>query len=303
MLSELLAEEVKHRLGGDGLVIHSGPFSFRLISTIESVADGLRLLYADTTLAQPDEFADFTVVLKPSGGIRRWWRPQVEFIYDGARPFVPLPLDHAFPLLEWAMNWCISTHAHHFLMLHAAVLERHGHAVIMPAPPGSGKSTLSAGLASCGWRLLSDELTLIGLADGLIVPLGRPVSLKNQSLAVIRQFAPGAVLNRVTLDTAKGSVAHMKAPGNQEHAGCTALPTWVVFPKYVHESEAELTDRSKAGSLLELGRNSFNYTLLGLTGFELLAAIVSRSDCYDFRYSRLEDAVAVFEGLARKEGK
>jgi predicted ATPase len=31
--------------------------------------------------------------------------------------------------------------------------------VILPAPPGSGKSTLCAALVTRGWRLLSDELT------------------------------------------------------------------------------------------------------------------------------------------------
>ena len=223
----------------------------------------------------------------------------MRFAYDGAQPFVPMPVDHAFPLLEWAMNWCISTQAHQYLALHAAVLERNGHAVIMPAPPGSGKSTLCAGLASRGWRLLSDELTLISPVDGLIAPLGRPISLKNHSLDVIRKFAPGAVMNQVTHDTSKGSVSHMKVPA--DHVGRLdqrAKPRWVIFPKYDLNATAKLTARSKANSMLELGRNAFNYTVFGLTGFELLADVISACDCYDFRYSQLEDAISAFDQLA-----
>lgn len=300
-LSALNSVEVGNRLLSPGLTLRTGPFNFRIISTIESVADGLRLLYADYPLVDAGEFIDFTVTLAQSGGLRRWWRPQVKFIYDGEHPFVPLPVDHAFPLLEWAMNWCISTQAHHFLTLHAAVLERDGCAVIMPAPPGSGKSTLCAGLVSRGWRLLSDELALIALADGLVVPLGRPVSLKNQSLEVIRSFVPDAVLNRVTHDTSKGSVSHMKVPAaHVARLSDRARPRWVIFPCYVPQSRVELTLRSKANSLLELGRNSFNYTVLGLTGFEVLADLISASDCYDFRYSQLEDAVSVFDQLAAR---
>lgn len=298
-LSDLSPAEVGRRLGGDGLVIRTGPFNFRIVSGIQSVAEGLTSLYSDYPLADDHEFVDFTVTLAHSRGLRRWWRPQVKFIYDGQSPFAPLPVDHAFPLLEWAMNWCISTQALQYLCLHAAVIEKKGFAAIMPAPPGSGKSTLCAGLVSRGWRLLSDELTLISLADGLIVPLGRPISLKNESLNVIRQFVPGAVLNRVTHDTSKGSISHMKVSvSHVSRLNDQALAGWVIFPKYVRGGGAELTARSKANSMLELGRNAFNYTVLGLTGFEMLADVVSASDCYDFTYSRLDDAVSVFDKLA-----
>lgn len=299
MLSDLSSTDIRNRLRAQGLVVRTGPFNFRILSSIDSIADGLALLYADYPVVADHEFVDFTVRLVQSGGLRKWWRPQVRFAYDGAQPFVPMPVDHAFPLLEWAMNWCISTQAHQYLALHAAVLERNGHAVIMPAPPGSGKSTLCAGLVSRGWRLLSDELTLISPVDGVIVPLGRPISLKNHSLDVIRKFAPGAVLNQVTHDTSKGSVSHMKVPA--DHVGRLdqrAKPRWVIFPKYDPGATAQLTARSKANSMLELGRNAFNYTVFGLTGFELLADVISACDCYDFRYSQLEDAISAFDQLA-----
>lgn len=302
ILSQLAFPEMVARLRSPGLRIRTGSLNFKIISSITSVAEGINLLYADYPLIEEEAFIDFTVEINPAAGLRRWWRPQVQFTYYGDQPFAALPIGHAFPLLEWAMNWCISSQAHHFLTLHAAVLEREGCAVIMPAPPGSGKSTLCAGLASSGWRLLSDELTLISLADGLITPLGRPISLKNQSLDVIRKFYPEVVLNQVTHDTAKGSVSHMKVPsGHVEQLEERAQPRWVVFPKYVPDGKAELTQRSKANSLLELGRNSFNYPVLGLAGFELLAELISASDCYDFRYSQLEEAVALFDQLALRE--
>jgi HprK-related kinase A len=299
-LSNLTAVDLCDRLHGRGLIICSGPFKFRIFSSIDSVAAGLKLLYSDYPIGEDGDFVDFNVTLNRGTGLRRWWRPQVNFSSNGIYPFVPLPVSHAFPLLEWAMNWCISTQAHHYLMLHSAVIERDGCAVIMPAPPGSGKSTLCAGLVNRGWRLLSDELALISLTDQMITPLGRPISLKNQSIEVIRNFAPGAIFNQLTHDTSKGTVSHMKVPSDQlARIKERARPKWVIFPKYVPNSAAELTPRSKANSLLELGRNSFNYMVLGLTGFEVLSDVVSASDCYDFRYSQLEDAVAVFDGLVK----
>ena len=49
--------------------------------------------------------------------------------------------------------------------------------------------------------------------------------------------------------------------------------------------------------MLELGRNAFNYMVLGEQGFEALGDLVSACDCYDFQYSDLEDAMAAFDTL------
>ena len=63
--------------------------------------------------------------------------------------------------------------------------------------PGSGKSTLAAGLVyRGGWRLLSDELALLSLGDGAVSALPKPISLKNESIAIMKRFAPGASFSR-----------------------------------------------------------------------------------------------------------
>ena len=300
-VGELSALVLRRQLKNDGLVLRIGPFSFRLLSPIAGIAHELAVLYADYPVLDDSHFVDYTVTIAQGSGLRRWTRKQAIFMFDGGHPFIPLPEDHAFPLLEWSMNWCISMHAHHYLLLHSAVIEREGCAVIMPAPPGSGKSTLCAGLVNRGWRLLSDELALISLIDASITPLGRPISLKNQSIDIIRNFVPGAVFSRVVHDTSKGSVSLLKVPAETlQRMQETARPRWVIFPKYVTGSAPKLTAKSKANSMLELGRNSFNYMVLGLKGFEVLSQVIDASDCYDFEYSQLDDAVSVFDDLVAR---
>jgi HprK-related kinase A len=302
-LGSLAPAELAQRLQHGDLVLKAGPFNYRLQSRLTSIAEGLSLLYANYPLAEAADFADFSLKLEPGAGVHRWWRPQVRFSSDGFYPFEPLPITHAYPQMEWAMNWCVSTQAHQYLMLHAAVVERGGFAAILPAPPGSGKSTLCAALIHRGWRLLSDELALIKLIDGAIYPAARPVSLKNESMAIIQSFAPQAVFNQVTHNTSKGSVTHMRVPDEQvDRMQQTAAPRWVVFPKYVAHAAAELTPLSRGQSMLELGANAFNYTLLGLTGFNALADMVERSTCFRLHYSRLDDAINLFEHLAAQSG-
>ena len=301
MVRRLSYAALRQRLQHPGLAVRIGPFTFRILSGIESIAQGVMTLYGDYALAEDAAFVDYTVEIARGAGLRKWVHPQAIFRFDGLEPFTPLPEQQAFPLLEWAMNWCISTQAHQYLLLHAAVVERAGCAAILPAPPGSGKSTLCAALINRGWRLLSDELALIALHEAAIAPVGRPISLKNESIAVIQAFVPGAVFNRITPDTTKGAVTHMKVPADQLlRMEETARPRWVIFPHYAAGADAELQPRAKANSMLELGRNSFNYMVLGRRGFEALSRVVDASDCYDFRYGQLDDAVAVFDRLVAR---
>ena len=200
------------------------------------------------------------------------------------------------------MNWCISGHAHHFLLIHAAVLERNGRAVVFPAPPGSGKSTLCAALMFRGWRLLSDEMALIAPSDGAVWPLARPVGLKNESIELIKVFEPSAVFTAPVKDTAKGTVAHFRVPSAQVSQSNTPAPvSWIVFPKYHKGQLARLLPKPKAETMFDLTSNAFNYTLLGRQGFDCLCDMVSVADCFSFEYSQLDDAIETFDRLASKE--
>ena len=135
-----------------GLTLQIGPFSVRVHSDIEDVALGIANLYSDYSMSEAVGFADFHVALNPPAGLRRWYQPQVNFYFDGHRPFKPLTYNQAFAFFEWGLNWCISTNVHHFLIVHAAVVEKAGMALILPGAPGAGKSTLCSGLVSRGWR-------------------------------------------------------------------------------------------------------------------------------------------------------
>jgi HprK-related kinase A len=256
-------------------------------------------MYADFPIEPPTSFSDFHIHMARGKGLRRWIKPQANFHFDGIPSFQPLPQNHAYPMLEWGLNWCIASHSHQHLIIHAAAIERNGKVAIMPAPPGSGKSTLCAGLVSRGWRLLSDELTLVDMETGLIHAMSRPINLKNQSIEVIKRFQPDAVFTDPVFDTKKGTVALLRPPSESVlRVSEPARPAWIVFPKYVPGAPAVFSTYSKAHTCLGVARESFNYDIHGRNGFLALTRLVDGCNCFEFSYGDLEDAVHEFSLLA-----
>jgi HprK-related kinase A len=296
-VSELPAGELRKRLRSSGLYFRTGVFIACLSTKLEKVISSFALLYADYTLAD-GPYADFHIEVAAPRNLRRWIRPQVQFSTDGNAPFTGLPRDHAFPMFEWGLNWCVTNNAHYYLIIHAAVIEKNGHAAILPAPPGSGKSTLCAALIHRGWRLLSDELTLIRRSDSRLIPLPRPVSLKNASIPLMKAYAPNAVFSPSVHDTVKGTVAQMKAPTESVvRAEETALPGWIIFPRYESGVPLTLTPVPRTRALMRVADNAFNYAQLGVEGFNALTGVIKQSDCYDLHYSNLDEAIAAFDLL------
>jgi hypothetical protein len=247
-------------------------------------------------------FSDFHLDIIQPKSIRRWYHPQVNFSFDGLIPFKPLPLPQAYAIFEWGLNWCIANNAHQYLMVHAAVLEKNGTAILLPGQPGAGKSTLCAALSLRGWRLFSDEMALIDPDALSLVSNPRPISLKNESIGIIRNFSPEAVLGAEIHDTNKGTIAHLRPTRDSvARSSERSIPGIIAFPQYLEGATASLTPVTKSRAFMSLSDNAFNYSVLGLQGFNTVKALIDRCDCYRFVYSDLETAIDTFDALVSRQ--
>jgi len=144
IVGNLPSAELRRRLTAPGLRIRIGPVVAQIQSSSEVVRSCIALHYAAHELAAADEFADFRVSLQESRGLARLFRPpKAIFGFDGTPPFQPLPAHQGFALLEWGLNWAIAAYCHQYLIVHAAIVERDDRALLLPAPPGSGKSIIA----------------------------------------------------------------------------------------------------------------------------------------------------------------
>jgi HprK-related kinase A len=296
--ADLPVSEIASQLRGEGLCLRTGPIACRIQTAFSELAAPLRFLYAQHNVELPGAWADYHMRLRRSIDPRHWFLPRIVLAIDGAVSPLVFPRNAIVAMLEWGLNQCIYKYAHQYLILHAAVLERGGKALLLCAPPGSGKSTLCAALAFRGWRLLSDELALVRPRDGYVDGLARPICLKNRSVSVIRDFAPEAQFGPTVPGTIKGVVSHVRPTlESVMRVDEPARPAWVVFPKYEPGAATDWQPLSPGPGFLRLIDNSFNYSILGVEGFQTLANLVDGSQCFEFTYSNLDDAVRCFEAL------
>lgn len=296
LIADVEVADLTHAMAGAGLCLDFGAVSVRVRSDATTLAAPLQAVYRSFPFVCASEWADVHVRIDRAKGLRRWLRPQVTLRTEGLEPFDPFPADNALPLLEWGCNWMIGRTCNDLLLLHSGALERDGFALLLPASPGSGKSTLTAALSQRGWRLLSDEFGAYDPEAGLFRAVLKPIALKNRSIPVMRQFAPSATFGPSFPNTRKGTVAHMAALADavtRRHE--TALPGAVVLPRWEASSPTRFERLDEHAVFPALAFNAFNYSLLGEVAFKATVQLVRRCPAWQLVYSDLEEALATIE--------
>lgn len=295
-LAEVPLAHAWRALASRGLWLDVGAATIRVRSDSRAFLAQLLRVYGCFPFEPAGEWADVHVEVERPLGLRRYLRPQLVLRCDGQRPFEPFPADAGLPLFEWGCNWLLAHRLHGLLLLHAGVLERDGLALVLPATPGSGKSTLTAALAERGWRLLSDEFGALDPEAMEFRAVLKPVALKNQSIEVLRRFAPQAVIGPEFPKTRKGRVAHL-APSAEavRRRQERAVPGAVVMPKWEAGSVTQWLPLKPHVIFPSLAFNSFNYNLMAADGFRAIIRLVRECQAWQLVYSDLDDALATIE--------
>ena len=272
------------------------PFKFEISTNIALVDENIQQLYPSQSRCESVGIFDYPLHLVNQGLLRRIFRKQARFLCDDREPFKPLNFNQAFAMLEWGMNWTVASHEMNFLMIHSAVLAKEGKAILFPAPPGSGKSTITAHLAFNGWQLLSDEMALVNLNSCRVTPFVRPICLKNQSISLVKSWFPEARYSTIATDTHKGDVIHVSPPDlSWSMAKEEAEIVGIVYPNYKSGEILTIEELSHAASFIRLSDNAFNYNVLGNSGVSSLIKVVEGTKSYAIRHSDLHDLQAFLE--------
>ncbi len=273
-----------------------GPIGFRIGSDWRAPIAELEALYRD--YPKPDDgIPHFTVRLEATRFWRRFIRPSVQIAGDHTIPeALPLPLAQGVLAAEMAMNLQMALGQRHFLLLHASSVERDGKVIILTGESGSGKSTLAALLGEAGWRLLGDEFALIEPATGHAWPFPRPVSLKNDSIAVLEARLPTARFGTRICGTPKGDIRHL-IPNAEALEGmdAPAHPALILFPRF-GAAEA-VRDVLPSEVFIRLTQASTNYVALAERGYTALTRLVTQTSARAIDYPDTARGLALVEQL------
>jgi hypothetical protein len=260
-------------------------FDFRVLSAVEGVEERVRTLLTPfgprALRGAPHEF----VLTRRNG--------YLEILLDGA---VVHRARRVGAAIDW-MLWKASTEAiagiRDHIAIHAGAVGIRGRAVLLPAPPDSGKTTLTAGLVGAGFSYFSDEAALIDPASGRVVAFPRALWLEPGSVEALARF--------LAMDE------WSPGPTGTAHVAPTALPHGrigraspvghVVFPRYEPNASTRLLPMSRAEGLIELGRNAFNLDRFGAGGVDVLADVIRGADVHRLTIGDLGAAVATVSRL------
>lgn len=275
------------------------PFIVRIRTPLRGLHRSFHDLYGEFDLLDDSEVADFAIRVSGTGGLHRFARPQAMAFIDTPPPYTPLPERMAPIMFEQALNWCVATRTFTHLILHAAVVAKDGRAVIVPGQSGQGKSTLCAALVARGWRHVSDEFALMDPASLAITAHPRPISLKNQSLAVVAAWAPELRQSPAYEGTPKGTIGYIRpSRAAIEAAAEPVAPVAVVFPRYDGSASPVLQPMGKAAAFIALTACSVNYREFGRAGFEAISRLVEDVPAFGAAYPDTASAVALLEQVA-----
>ena len=209
------------------------------------------------------------------------------------------PVVHSLVWLE-----CADLHGF-FLELHAGVISpgprgTGGGCILLPAQPGSGKTTLTAALVHDGWNYLSDEIALLDAATMRVAPVPMAFCLKRSGLAAVAEFWPAARDLMFHLREDGKRVAYLPPPIERVVSPDARMEVRaIVFPRYRKDRALACNILSPLEGLRRVANDCVAISgRLSAAHVQALVNWIAKIPCYDVVYGSTADALSAMRTVS-----
>jgi hypothetical protein len=199
--------------------------------------------------------------------------------------------------------WSAAINAHDFLFyIHAGVVATRETCLLLPAPSGSGKSSLTAALIHRGFRYFSDEVALIEPGTFKVPPVPLALCVKASGWDMIARYYPGLSSAPTHRRSDGKRVRYLPPPGvDHKHQRASAEVTHIIFPRHAKDGPTELKPLARSEALgrvmdecLALRQRLSHDDVRQLTRW--MAGV----DCYELAFASLDEGAELIEQTVRR---
>jgi hypothetical protein len=270
------------------------------VSGMEEFVD--RVLRPFAVPADPDETPSLaTPGMPPQYSIVRRWseRSPYRLLYggvgkEGEEMRRGNGLGDVLAHLIWQLNSQVIRRSGDFLLIHAgSVCSPDGDGVLLPAQPGSGKTTLATGLVQAGFSYLSDEAGAIDPVTRMLHPYQKALTLKRGHALVFPDLCPNGDGSSWLNDIWPVAPENIRP----DSVGGPCRVRFIIAPTYRAGAETELTPVTRAEGAMLLLSNGFNVPVYGSRALLLAADVAREAHSYRLVTGDLQSAIAAITKL------
>jgi hypothetical protein len=277
-------------------------YYFSVRWSLEAAGEYIRHVLGDFAVPRdPDEYNYiWTPGLPPQYSIvrRRSGKLRYRLIYGDAVMQTAYTLNDLLAHLVWHISSQVIRQTGDFLLIHAgAVSTSAGEGVLLPAPSGHGKTTLTTALVRAGFLYLSDEAGAIDPISRRLYPYQRPLILKDGHAKVF----PDLYRNANGSAPAGAGMCHARPEALRPEAkGGPCRIRFVVAHQYRRGAPTQITPLTPAQGAMELLNNALNLPRYGSRALPLVADVVRRARNYHLVSGDLDEAVQAITDVTRR---
>ena len=186
------------------------------------------------------------------------------------------------------------------ITIHAGVVAQGGRCILMPGPSGAGKTTLTAGLVSAGFRYFTDEIAVVQRTTGRVIPCPAGLRVKDGSWDAVTKAFRGVVSYCSTTTVDGTRIRYLTPPpGSFPLDVCESLPVGaIVFPLYNPHESTELRSISRVEALRGIQDSGYAFrNELDLERIDELVRWMAGIRCFTLVYASLAEGVTAMRGV------